>query len=194
MIRYFDYRNPAVIRLFIGGVVNAAIMVVLTIASGKLVFPWGTPIFLGVALVVGILSAVRNRGVEAAYPSSYEQLDQPKMKSKNEVYFCADCGAKYITFERQSGFDPKTGEPRMIKTQACPKWTSRGSRVFLDASHPSYYACGNPKVTANVPVARAHTDHRPIEPSTTCPGCIEDMVTNGVLERGAANQLLKMIS
>jgi len=120
--------------------------------------------------------------------------------------FCKDCGRRFVPWKRQHGFDPETGKPNMLTTMACPGWdrekaeserrehySSLNSYGLLDHRMPELrVTCG--QVVTSAERAEMHTNHPPNDVTAGCAGCIEDMVSQGIIDRAAANKLRKMAS
>lgn len=102
--------------------------------------------------------------------------------------YCRDCGQRFTMHEHQDGYDTKTGAPLYKQTFYCPDWGNAASlKASSYLSYSSYPNCG---VATRVPKKPAHLSHGKSVTVAQCPGCVDQMLTDGVINEQQAADLL----
>lgn len=131
-------------------------------------------------------------------PYERETKAKPEPASDDSA-FCADCGKAYELRQSQSGFDPKTGQPRLNFALGCPKadpskqteeyehWLRAGIGHGFRGRRYRWPDCGQTTNTPLLPVAHLHDAD---VTSTDCPACVDQMLREKVIDLPAARKLL----
>jgi hypothetical protein len=117
--------------------------------------------------------------------------------------YCRDCGREMTVSYRQAGFDPKTGNPKLVSKFECPDRDAAIERVNKSymAMSSSLRSFGPPdwihdrkdpwcheSVTAK---PGAHNHKLADEPtSTKCPVCVRQLLDNKAIDLPTAQKLL----
>jgi hypothetical protein len=117
--------------------------------------------------------------------------------------YCRDCGREMTVSYRQAGFDPKTGNPKLVSKFECPDRDAAIDRINKSymAMSSSLRSFGPPdwihdrkdpwcheSVTAN---PGAHNHKLADEPtSTKCPVCVRQLLDNKAIDLPTAQKLL----
>lgn len=166
--------------------------------------PFATGSF-GVALGACILDRFTHRrsAMVRPYPEA-RPLTPPKMKRKEEdSKYCKDCGKVFAIRQKQTGFDPKTGKPKLSFELGCPvadpnkttpEYQTYGRYPIAGPFMGDIYLwpnCGDTKVMPLIPVGHNHAQP---ETKTDCPKCIEDMLSAGIIDLPSARKLMSTIA
>ncbi len=144
----------------------------------------------GVGMVANTSRARKLRGVSVRKPDD-EKRERPPI-------WCSDCGTRTIEFQRQVGFDPRTGAPRQALVWGCPSWDIDAHRhpdameneLFDENDYVwKFNRCGNTSRTSLRP-AVVHNHENEGEVSLECPRCVITMESMGVLTREDATSRL----
>jgi hypothetical protein len=142
----------------------------------------------------------------AARPYLDQPLTPPKPPGKKEQdsKFCKDCGQLFTMRQKQTGFDPATGKPRLSFELGCPDGDPTKTSPEYDSwlRYPAplrggpitdmflWPNCGKTKVVPLTPVGH---NHGQAETKTDCPKCIDEMLSAGIIDLPAARKLMSAI-
>lgn len=130
------------------------------------------------------------------------QLTPPNPKKESTSKYCKDCGRIFTMRQKQTGFDPSTGRPRVSFELGCPdadpnkptpEYTAYGRYPMAGPFTGSVFLwpnCGDTKYVPLTPVGHNHAD---ADTKTDCPKCIEDMLTTGIIDLPSAKKLMSSI-
>lgn len=106
--------------------------------------------------------------------------------ARSEAIYCASCGKAYTSRRAKTGYDPKTGVALFKYERGCPS-----------ADPIRSYMWPNCNVSMGNGYELSAHNHILDETRTSCPVCIDQMLTDGVIEPdvavklyGAANALV----
>lgn len=191
----FDIINPATVTLWAFGVV--IIVGELTGLAPNTFFD--TMLFCGGwgAAYAAWRTKRQSRAEQTNTKLWSGSFDHAEGGARPDPIFCHDCGRRYVPWTNQQGFNATTGEPVIKTKMACPGWTATyanaqmqiysGSSFGAFGIGTSITSCGNTVTTNAVP--QTHTDHPTGDVRGDCPGCIEDMVSNGIITRADAEKM-----
>lgn len=123
------------------------------------------------------LTAVVGVGIVLALVAAFamEYSDIPE----RVFSFCGDCGAKYVPYEHQVGFNRDTGKPNMATKWGCPQWTPGTRGLYLATGGiPEPGECHQ---TTRTDWQVSHSPHPDSKPTISCRACRVSMIELGVL-------------
>jgi hypothetical protein len=186
--------------LFMGGV---AMWVVAMLSPYPILSVIGG-FMVGSSLMLGWRESHRKPYVSPLREALGFEVPKPAPERKGKR-FCADCGREFVTWKRQDGFNQETGNPHMLITMACPDYDQKADQAARDRwmaamantgfmtmgeRYESTYGCGKRTTTSLKAVTHNHANKTV---SNTCPGCINDMVAEGILSRSTADSMIEML-
>lgn len=192
------YEAPVIAAASVSAVVSLALFV------GQALGADSTPMLPLASAPLGIALGVYVVGRWTTRPKRSENvaLTPPRMrKEESTSKYCKDCGQLFTMRQKQEGFDPETGKPRLSFELGCPDADpsktslayNNWGRYPMGGPPPDPYLwpnCGETKIRALTPVGHNHTQ---AEVKTDCPKCIEDMLSTGIIDLPGAKKLMSTI-
>lgn len=185
-----DDRHP--VRKIITGLAVGSLF--SSIAAGVAYVLEGEVAFIGTSIVLFFYGAY----LWYTTPPVMLRLGSEDHASVSDDVYCSDCGKAYTTRQRQVGFNAKTGKPRFESTKGCPDGDPSAFLPYTGSSSlfatwsgipmPVWPRCG--KMATGAFSAPKHTGHGIGEVSTECTACVDQMVSDGVIDGATARKLL----
>jgi hypothetical protein len=156
---------------------------------------------------MGALAIVGAIVIRAFGPDPYKEPEPQAHPKDDNSSFCSDCGKQYELRQSQRGFDSRTGLPKLSFRLGCPdadpteeteEWKSyrrswSGPSSVYSATPPfrgqryQWPNCG--KVVRSALLPPTH-QHEASATSTSCPACIQQMLSDDIIDLASARRLL----
>jgi hypothetical protein len=147
-----------------------------------------TGLWLALGLVLGSL-LVRGwmRGETSKLQKKIDSGTVDTPRSGVQIY-CRGCGKELQSVRSQKGFDGTTGDPIYSFSRRCPDWTlpRAGTPGWLLGERLELVNCGTRSYSQLV---RGHNHADELVVNTSCPTCVDIMLTDGVIDQNQAAKL-----